>query len=66
MLGYPRAKRNGDKLSPLFVDNMDNLFSSIRDSVSRFIVPGSSGTFTHFDRVVHISCRFIHLIQFFL
>jgi hypothetical protein len=43
MLGYPRAKRNGDKLSPLFVDNMDNLFSSIRDSVSRFIVPGSSG-----------------------
>jgi hypothetical protein len=63
--GYPRSRRNGDKLSPLFVDSMNNLFSSILDSVGRFIVSGRAGTFTHFDRVVHISCRFIHLVQLF-
>ena len=61
--GYPQAKRNGDKLSQLVVDK---LFISTAETVGRFIVSGNAGTFTHFDGVVHISCRFIHLIHIFL
>ena len=38
----------------------------LRIAVGRFIVSGNAGTFTHFDGVVHISCRFIHLIHIFL
>ncbi len=38
----------------------------LRIVVGRFIVSSNAGTFTHFDGVVHISCRFIHLILIFL
>ncbi len=61
--GYPRAERNGDKLSQLVVDK---LFTSTVDSCWQVYCINNAGTFTHFDGVVHISCRFIHLIHIFL